>query len=261
MSVIASAPAAPRFVTVPDVRHAFAGRRPNGLEGAIIHFDAGRTRSTTAPADPDWGARSTLKMGTLGGFAYAAIGRGGTIYLPANMDWESCGAHAGRSKCPVTGRTGISRFYVGFEINSPGWVCPTADPDLYVPWFDAVRDARGEVVMDKAGRASVRSSKGELYSRDQLRIVAANRANIRKGAYVPFTSAQMEALVAALFWLKERFPKTFRLDRVFGHDEVALPAGRKLDPGGCLGWEGQEALTMADFRAHLARRWAEQHGP
>ena len=179
MSIAIAGRAAPRFVTMPEVRHDFAGRRPNGLEGAIVHFDAGRTRSTRAGAAPDVGGRNTLMLGQAGGFAYAAIARSGTIYLPENMDWEAWGSHAGKSKCPATGRTGVSRFYVGFELNSPGWVCPTADPDLYVPWFDAVRDGEGQIVLDKHGRASVRNSKGELYRRDQLRIVAISQGTIR----------------------------------------------------------------------------------
>lgn len=256
MSITAAAPAAPRFVTLKDVRHDFAGRRPHGLEGAIVHFDAGRTRSTMGGTDPDWGARNTLQIGALGGFAYAAVSRTGTIFLPANMDWEAWGSHAGKSRCPATGRTGVSRFYAGFEVNSPGWVYPTRDPDLFVPWFEAVRDAKGQVIVDKSGRAAVKNPKGETYRRDQLRIVPADVGNIRRGAYVAFTAAQMDALVEVLLWLKARSPKIFRLDRVFGHDEVAIPLGRKLDPGGCMGWEGQVALTMADFRLHLAREWA-----
>jgi hypothetical protein len=177
------------------------------------------------------------------------------------MDWETWGSHAGKSKCPATGRTGVSRFYVGFEINSPGWLLPTADPDLFVPWFETVRDAKGQVILDRSGCAAVRNKPGELYRREELRLVPVPDRNIRKGAYVPFTAAQMESLVSALLWLKVRYPTTFRLDRVFGHDEVATPPGRKLDPGGCLGWEGQGPLTMPAFRAYLAQLWsARQNG-
>lgn len=250
----APAPApAPRFISVAAVRHRFAGPRPNGLEGAIVHFDAGRAKPS---GDPEAGARNTLAGAVPGGFAYVTISRAGTIFLPQNMDWESWGSHAGRSACPATGRTGVSRFYVGFEINSPGWVHPTRDPDLFVPWFEAVRDAKGQVVLDKAGRASVRNPNGEIYRRGEVRLVAQAWGNIRKGAYVPFTAAQMSALVDAMLWLKGRFPKSFRLDRVFGHDEVATPPGRKLDPGGALGWDGQGPMTMAALRAHLDERWA-----
>jgi hypothetical protein len=247
---------APRFVKVPKILHRFAGRRPKGLEGAIIHFDAGRTRSRAAPDDLEWGARNTLAGAVTGGHAYATVSRSGTIYLPANMDWDAWGSHAGVSKCPATGRTGVSRFYVGFEVNCPGWVYPSEEPDLFVPWFDAVCDAKGRVVADSKGRARIRNHKGEIYRRDQVRLIGANEGNIRKGAYVPFTTAQMDALVGALLWLKARAPATFSLDRVFGHDEVAVPAGRKLDPGGSLGF--MASATIGTFRAQLAERWEGQ---
>jgi len=140
-------------------------------------------------------------------------------------------------------------------VNCPGWVHPTDDPDLFVPWFDAVRDARGNVLTDGKGRARIKNPQGEIYRRDQVRLVAADDGNIRKGAYVPFTAAQMDGLVSALLWLKARAPASFRLDRVFGHDEVAVPTGRKLDPGGSLG-RGAQAVNFVNFRAQLAERWA-----
>lgn len=245
----------PRFVTIPGVRHRFAGRRPNGLEGAIIHFDAGRTRSRSRPDDLDFGARTTLASGSAGGLAFATLSRGGTVFLPENMDWERWGSHAGSSKCPATGRTAVSRFYVGIEVNCPGWVYPTEDSDLFIPWFDAVRDKKGQVVTDRQGRATALNQKGELYRRSELRIVEKPEANIRQAAYIPFTNAQMCELRELLLWLKARSPAAFRLDRIFGHDEVAVPAGRKLDPGGSLGEPGAPPLSMPAFRADLLERW------
>jgi hypothetical protein len=240
----------PRFVTVAKVHHQYAGPRPHGLEGAIVHFDAGRARFPGKADELEQGALATLAYGATSGFAYVTVSRGGTIYLPANMDWQAWGSHAGASKCPATGRSGVSRFYVGFEVNSPGWVYPTADPNLFVPWFEAVRGANGMVRVDKAGRATSKNQNGELYHRDEVRIMPAAQGNIHKGAYVPFTPAQMDSLVDALLWLKRQYPQSFGLNRVFGHDEVAPT--RKLDPGGSLGWNGP--MTMAAFRAELLKR-------
>lgn len=245
--------AGPRFVSVASVRQTWRGRRPNGLEGAIVHYDAGRTRPRGAAGDPDYGARTTLAGSQAQGFAFATIGRSGAIYLPGNMDWLAWGYHAGVSRCPATGRTGVSRFYAGFELNSPGLVFPTADPDLFLPWYEAARDASGNPLLDARGHARPAGTPVEAYRRAEVRLVPAATGNIKAGAYVPYTPAQQEALVAVLLWLRARYPASFRLDRVFGHDEVA-PA-RKADPGGALG-EGAAPLTMAAFRERLAAAWA-----
>ena len=243
----------PHFVSLPDVRHTYQGRRAGGLEGAIVHYDAGRARSSKQLDDLEWGAINTLKGAEKAGFAYVTVSRGGTVYLPANMDWGQWGSHAGKSKCPATGRAGVSRFYVGIEVNSPGLVLPTADPGLFVPWFEAVRDKSGAPVLDRQGRARIKNPSGEIYTRDQIAMVTATIGTIRKGAYVPFTLAQREALIELLLWLK-REHAAFRLDRVFGHDEVAPT--RKLDPGGCLTRPGEAPVTMAAFRKLLLERAA-----
>lgn len=252
----------PDFVTIGQVSHAFLGRRPNGLEGAIVHFDAGRTRSANNPADLEFGARNVLAGAQRDGFAFATISRSGKVYLPGNMDWRRWGSHAGASKCPATGRTGVSRFYVGFELNSPGLVYPTADEDVFVPWFDARRGTNGAVILDNRGRATVAKPNGELYKRSTVRVVKSKSENIAAGAYVPFTNAQFDALVKTMLWLRRNFPATFRLDRVFGHDEVS-PA-RKCDPGGSLGRLSDagavgDPMPMTKFRSALvAAHAAEQ---
>ncbi|MFX6218437.1 N-acetylmuramoyl-L-alanine amidase, partial [Acinetobacter baumannii] len=76
----------------------------------------------------------------------------------------------------------------------------------------------------------------EIYRRAELRHIGSLHGNIRPGVYVPYTRAQQEALIKVLIWLKRRYPRTFRLDYVFGHDEVS--PGRKVDPGGSYGAVG-----------------------
>lgn len=250
----------PAFITLAEVKHKFLGPRPNGLEGAIVHYDAGRSRPAKGPDDAEWGAKNTLIHGQNNGFAYATISRSGKVYLPGNMDWDRWGSHAGKSRCPSTSREAVSQFYVGFEINSPGFVYPTDDADLFVPWFDAVRDADGNVVLNKKGHATIAKADGEIYKKAQLRKIASQTANIRPGFYVPYTDAQYNALFHTLLWLKRNFKKSFRLDFVFGHDEVS--PGRKVDPGGSLGKHANAApgaaTTMPELRADLLKAWADQ---
>lgn len=250
----------PMFVTLAEVKHKFLGARPRGLEGAIVHYDAGRTRPTKGLDDEEWGAKNTLLHGQNNGFAYATISRSGKIYIPGNMDWGKWGSHAGKSRCPSTGREAVSQFYVGFEINSPGLVYPTADSETFVPWFDAVRDSTGTVILNEKGQAKVARADGELYKKSQVRAFSTQTANIRPGFYVPYTAQQYRALFTVLLWLKRNFKKSFRLDFVFGHDEVS--PGRKVDPGGSLGKHRGAApgpaTTMPELRAELLKAWADQ---
>ncbi len=244
----------PDFVSVAGVVHKFQGVRPAGLEGAIVHYDAGRPRPRRGDDDPESGARSTLNTAVANGYAYCAISRSGKVYLPANMSWDKWGYHAGESRIPGTNRTRVSQFFVGFEVNSPGFVFPTGDADVFVPWFNSVRDAKGNVILSK-GRATLLNADDLTYRKAELRHFAKPNGNIRAGAYVPFTVEQMKALSTVILWLKRQYPKTFRLEHVFGHDEVS-PL-RKIDPGGSLGAAGDLAMTMAQFRADLLRRWAD----
>lgn len=249
----------PNFVTLGEVRHAYQGFRPDGLEGAIIHYDAGRSRPRTGADDPEYGARSTLGHAQSAGYAYATISRSGTIYLPGNMDWERWGSHAGKSVCPDTKRTSVSQFYVGFEVNSPGWLYATTKTDTYAPWFNCVRDQNGSVITNEKGKASIVSVEDETYQASELRLVKQQQGNIAPGAYTPYTDAQFNALIAVMLWLRATYPRSFRLDRVYGHDEVS--PGRKVDPGGSLGeMPAAAVMTMADFRKRLLHAWADIQG-
>ena len=51
----------PQFKSLAHVNHKFRDARSGGVEGAIIHYDAGRTRPSNGPEDPEWGAMRTLE--------------------------------------------------------------------------------------------------------------------------------------------------------------------------------------------------------
>lgn len=130
---------------------------------------------------------------------------------------------------------------------------------MFIAWFDAARDAKGDVILNSKGHATLVSSHPEIYRKAELRHVVSKTGNIKPGLYVPYTQAQQDALVNVLLWLKARYPTTFRLDYVFGHDEVAPT--RKQDPGGSCGLltgKGPGAAqTMAQLRSVLLRAWAD----
>lgn len=242
----------PVFEAVPGIRHRVQGPRPNGLEGMIIHFDAYRIRrAENGPEDSDRRAKDTLATGETNGFHYAAVSRTGRIFTPENFDFLHWGSHAGESVCPLTGRPGVSRHYVGFELNNPGKLFPTADPKVFCPWFNVVVHPKGhpkagKPILDAKGRATRRSETDEWYRADEVRF--AEGGNIQPGWYLPYSPDQFEAITDIALYLADAYPETFSLDKVFGHDEVS--PGRKNDPGGCMAFPG-ETLTMAAFRALL----------
>ncbi|MGF1455528.1 MAG: glucosaminidase domain-containing protein [Alphaproteobacteria bacterium] len=238
----------PLYDVVDSVTMTVKGTRPQNLEGLIVHYDAARIKSARAlpPAEQDEWARRTLVYGGGQGLQYATMSRSGRIFLPRNYSWDEWGYHAGRSLCPVTGRSSVSRYYGGLEINNPGLVHPDNQYGVFCPWFNAIRDQNGAVILDGQGRCTVRSLNDEHYTRDQVRY-SDGTANITPGWYVPFTREQMEALVQSIRFLMEVSP-SFQLDLVLGHDEVS--PGRKSDPGGAMDWDGRP-ITMPDFRREL----------
>lgn len=241
--------APPRFKIATGVRHKIQGRRPNGLEGLIVHFDAYRIKKAgNGGEDSDARSLDMMRSGQGNGFHYGEISRTGTIFLPENFEWGEWGSHAGVSTCPATGRTGVSRYYVGFEMNNPGLLYEAQEDGVFCPWFNAIRDANGNVVLDARKRCTRKSVNDEWYPASEVRKVTTKTGNIKPGAYLPYSFDQFEALTNLCLYLARTFPATFSLDRVFGHDEVAPT--RKNDPGGALA-DPAQLMTMAQFRSYL----------
>tara|TARA_R110000868_G_scaffold331140_2_gene592134 strand:- start:15413 stop:16420 length:1008 start_codon:yes stop_codon:yes gene_type:complete len=234
----------PEFETLDGVFHKVRGYRPNGLEGLIVHFDAARIQP-----DSDRSTTAVMRYGAEQGYHYGGISRSGRIFLPQGFTWEGWGYHAGKSQCPATGRKGVSQYYVGFELNNPGLLYPAVQTGVFCPWFNAKRDDKGRVVLDGDGRCTRLNEGGEWYREYEVRLCEGG--NITKGWYLPYSAEQFASLTAVCLWLARHFPDTFRLDRVFGHDEVS--PGRKTDPGGAMATP-DELMTMQQFRDYLAAR-------
>ncbi|WP_417494172.1 N-acetylmuramoyl-L-alanine amidase [Maricaulis sp.] len=233
----------PEFETLPGVFHKVRGYRPEGLEGLIVHFDAARTLP-----DSDRSTTAVMRYAAEQGYHYGGISRSGRIFLPQGFSWEGWGYHAGASECPVTGRKGVSQYYVGFELNNPGMLYPARQTGVFCPWFNAERDDHGRVVLDDDGRCTRLDENGEWYRDYEVRLCEGG--NISKGWYLPYSAEQFASLTRICIWLSRRFPESFSLERVFGHDEVS--PGRKSDPGGAMGTP-TELMTMAEFRAWLVQ--------
>jgi N-acetyl-anhydromuramyl-L-alanine amidase AmpD len=176
-------------------------------EGAIVHFTAGSTAES---------AYSHLaKMN----FPCFMITRSGEVWQDCPLD--TWGNHAGTSNWPGLG-THVSRFLVGIEMDSAGYLKP--DGDGYKSWF------------------------GKRYTRADVRVGETTKDRLG-GAYHKYTDLQERALIDLLVWLKKNNPDVFDLDLVLGHDEVSGMKGigtwRKNDPGHAL------SMSMPELRAHL----------
>jgi len=196
---------------IPERRMKTRGGYESGQpEGAVIHYTSGQS------------AKTSLNWGRKQGYCYFIIDRDGIIYqsFPLNR-W---GYHAGKSLCPVTDRSSVSKYYVGIELASAGKLSKIND-DRYKSWFGNVY--KGEEVRSHPGGA-----------------------NIVAGSYHVFTEEQEDALIKLLCWLKKN-SKSFDFNRVFGHDEICDPLGRKCDPGAAL------SVTMPEFRGKLVEKFLE----
>lgn len=243
--------APPNFERLPDIRHGVQGQRPNGLEGMIVHFDAYRIRRAgNGPEDSDRRTIEMMRSGQQNNFHYGEISRTGRVFVASNFKWTEWGYHAGESLCPLTGRTGVSKYYVGFEMNNPGRIYPAQEPGVFCPWFNSRRTTAGAVILDSQGRCTRLSANDEWYSESEVRF--AEGGNIQKGWYLPYSADQFESLTNIVGYLLGEFPNTFTIDKVFGHDEVS--PGRKNDPGGALATPNMP-MTMAEFREYLKSKF------
>jgi len=191
------------------------GRYRRGYpEGAVIHSTEGRSKK----GDKD--AINTINFGIGKRHCYFCISSTGRIYQPAPLNrW---GIHAGR--CAVTGLgKNIDNKLMGIEICCAGMTTPAEDG--FETWW------------------------GDVYPPNEVRETEKVENITRAGFYHKFNDLQERALMDLLLWLHTENPKIFKLENIFGHDEIAVNRagqhGRKQDPGGSL------SSTMPAFRNKL----------
>lgn len=177
------------------------GRYRNGWpEGFVVHFNAGRD------------GVGTIDHGIKMGYTYLVLTRDGTLYqaCPIN-EW---GYHAGSSAWPSVG-SGVSQYFGGVEISSAG-KCDPINVDgvtKYKAWFH--------------------TDPKEYFDESEMRYSDGKDEKF-KGWYQKYTPAQEETLVKLLHWLWKNSNGVFELENIVGHDTVAVPKGRKNDPGAAL---------------------------
>lgn len=195
------------------------GKFATGLSiGTVVHFDAGRGNPI-----------NTMDSGRKNNYLYHALGRDGAFYQSNSL--EEWGWHAGKSEWRVNGKvkSGVSSYCDGVEVCSAGLVKKVSN-EFFAPWY-------------------AKSQKDYIHKND-VRFVK-KAFNVRNDAYYQiFTAAQERALIQYLLWRKVNDPKNYSFDCVVGHDEVAIPLGRKTDPGGAL------SMYMPELRAKLKEEYS-----
>jgi N-acetyl-anhydromuramyl-L-alanine amidase AmpD len=194
----------PKIVTLPiDIK--IPGKYVGGkARGVVVHYTAGRRGDIKE-------ATATLKSMAESGLGCLVMDANGVIYKARNQNLlTDYSYHAGKSAWK--GFTGISRYCIGMEICGAG-------------------------LLDKNNK----SWYGETFDESLVRTSKA-KDNIRAGKYLAFTPAQEKSLINFIRWQLNTNP-SFDPDWIVGHDEIAIPAGRKVDPGGSL------SMTMPELRA------------
>ncbi len=215
-----------------------------GLASPVGWASAQESASSQANAQPDWvtfnpsphhssrkgEAISAIIMhftaggsqsGTVGWFrnpkakvsSHYVVGRDGLVVQMVPLDRSAW--HAGKSK--IGEKTGVNSYSVGIEICNWG----------------PLRQVDGKFVTYSGrkyeGPTPVRSADGRYWE--------------------PYTDAQYAALLKLCEYLIDKYEIT----HITGHSDIAIPQGRKNDPGGAFDWE--------KFRVGLKEHHVKHIGP
>jgi N-acetyl-anhydromuramyl-L-alanine amidase AmpD len=175
--------------------------------GLVVHFTAGRSLKGAQDAINTMHSMASRGLGCL------VMDKDGVIYKAKSQGWNDVAYHAGASEW--RGRSAVSLQCMGMEICCAG-------------------------NLDREGNAWFK----EKYPANLVRTVLETKDNHLRGFYHKFTEAQEKALIDFIMWQIDTNPE-FDISWVVGHDECAVPAGRKPDPGGSM------SLTMPELRNFL----------
>jgi N-acetyl-anhydromuramyl-L-alanine amidase AmpD len=194
-----------RIDQLPSPTH--SSRRGLGVYATVVHFD----RSPNDTAGRAWLVDSAARAS-----AHFTIARTGeTKQL---VDLSQAAWHAGVSEMTVDGRLlhGANLFTIGIELANVGPLVRGESGKLF--WEDGrtVRPFKPEIVPVHAALVFPNGYRFE-------------------SLWEPYPEPQLRALESLLDELAangfERAAKN-----LVGHEEIATPSGRKVDPGGAFGW-------------------------
>lgn len=202
------------------------GKYPNGLKGAIIHFNGGRD-----------GAQACIDLGIDNHYVYWSIQRDGKLVVAHNAgEW---GAHCGDSAWPGLTNPCHDEL-IGIEVCAAGPVRDLKN-GFARPWYN-----------EGPPKTKAPSKPADDIPIADCRLLKKDTSWGAHGLYHAYTSQQEAALTNTLHWLKRTFP-TFSFDYCLGHSEVSGMKGlgfwRKVDPSSAL------SVGLPEYRAFLKQTY------
>jgi len=192
------------FVASPN----YSNRGDYAISGIVLHYTAGGHAIGTV----NWFQNPQAKVS-----AHFIIDRNGDIIQM--VDLEKAAWHAGSSMLSYRGKLkkGANRFTIGIELANYGLLH---------------RDSHGYFWYERAGNM-------KLYRLDgapKVGTLVFPHGHFVTGWWEPYPAKQIESL---MWLLNELYQKVDSLDKncIVGHEEIALPLGRKLDVGPLFPWQ------------------------
>jgi N-acetylmuramoyl-L-alanine amidase len=211
-----AAPTRPAWIDWrPSPHH--SSRRGRRVAAIVYHYTAGPTQAGTV----SWFQNPQSRVS-----AHYVIGRNGRIVQMVRLNRAAW--HAGRSI--LAGRRGVNRFSIGIEI---------------VNWGQLRR--RGQRYRRRGVR---RRCAHPFCTRTGRRYTGQAPIRARGRYWEPYTQAQYRSLIRLTRYLVARYPT---ITHITGHEDIALPRGRKTDPGGAFDWARIRAALGHSFRGRIGR--------
>jgi N-acetylmuramoyl-L-alanine amidase len=178
------------------------------VEGAIVHYTAGNQASGTIK----W-----FQMQESRASAHFVIDREGAITQMVDLDKAAW--HAGRGEITYRGKPTqrVNSCTLGFELCNHGLLIQGDDGQFY---YEVGREL-------KLYRQKTQPKQAILRFSPTHEVV---------GWWEPYSDAQIASFTKLLLRLKENgFDRA--VAHLLGHEEIAVPVGRKTDPGPLFPWE------------------------
>ena len=209
----------PKIHQTPSPNH--SSRGGHDVTGVVIHYTAD---------GPGWNPVKWLCMPDAKASAHFVIGRDGEISQLVALDRSAW--HAGTSEMMYKGEMtpNANRFTIGIELQNAG---------------PLVRDAAGDFHWLAGGIKS--RWKG---AKPQQAELCFDNGKVASGWWESYPQVQMDALAYVLAYIAaEGYEEASQ--NLVGHEEVAMPLGRKTDPGPLFPWESFQLEPKHRAKARL----------